>query len=204
VLTAVGPFLFTRFIIPEAQLSLFLLIALYCLLTGFEPGRGARFYWMWAVLALAVLTKGLIAPVFFLGAAIPYLLFTGQWRRWRALKPVTGRCSFWPSPRPGTSSAAWPIPTRAIPSATTPPSATCTASSTSTSSTSTSCASLAALPARLQQAALRRLLAAAPGLALPVEPLSARLDRRGLEDSPPLDAAPAHDAGQTVDFYLGS
>jgi 4-amino-4-deoxy-L-arabinose transferase-like glycosyltransferase len=43
VLTSVGPFLFTRFIIPEAQLSLFLLIALYCLLTGFEPGRAVRF-----------------------------------------------------------------------------------------------------------------------------------------------------------------
>ena len=94
VLTAIGPFLFTRFIIPEAQLSLFLLIALYCLLTGFEPGRGARFYWMWAVLALAVLTKGLIAPTFFLGAAIPYLIISRMWRRWRALKPVTGPLLF--------------------------------------------------------------------------------------------------------------
>jgi 4-amino-4-deoxy-L-arabinose transferase-like glycosyltransferase len=90
VLTSVGPFLFTRFIIPEAQLSLFLLIALYCLLTGFEPGRGARFYWMWATLALALLTKGLIAPTFFVGAAIPYLIVTGLWRRWKELKPVTG------------------------------------------------------------------------------------------------------------------
>jgi 4-amino-4-deoxy-L-arabinose transferase-like glycosyltransferase len=94
VLTSIGPFLFTRFIIPEAQLSLFLLIALYCLLTGFEPGRAARFYWMWAALALAVLTKGLIAPTFFIGAAIPYLLMTGLWRRWRALKPVTGTLLF--------------------------------------------------------------------------------------------------------------
>jgi 4-amino-4-deoxy-L-arabinose transferase-like glycosyltransferase len=84
VLTSIGPFLFTRFIIPEAQLSLFLLIALYCLLTGFEPGRAARFYWMWATLALALLTKGLIAPTFFIGAAIPYLIVTGLWRRWRS------------------------------------------------------------------------------------------------------------------------
>ena len=36
VLTSLGPFLFTRFIIPEAELSLFLLIALYCLITGLE------------------------------------------------------------------------------------------------------------------------------------------------------------------------
>ena len=94
VLTSVGPFLFTRFIIPEAQLSLFLLIALYCLLTGFEPGRAARFYWMYVTLALALLTKGLIAPTFFVGAAIPYLIITGLWRRWKELKPVTGSLLF--------------------------------------------------------------------------------------------------------------
>ncbi len=93
VLTSIGPFLFTRFIIPEAELAFFLLLALYCLITGMESGRpdtSTRFYWMWACIALALLTKGLIAPVFFAGAAIPYLLLTGQWRRWRALKPVSG------------------------------------------------------------------------------------------------------------------
>jgi 4-amino-4-deoxy-L-arabinose transferase-like glycosyltransferase len=90
VLTSIGPFLFTRFAIPEALLSFLLLLALYCLLTGFESIRPIRFYGMWAALALATLTKGLIAPVFFAGAAIPLLLLTGQWRRWRELKPVTG------------------------------------------------------------------------------------------------------------------
>ncbi len=94
VLTSIGPFIFTRFIIPEAQLSLFMLIALYCLLTGFEPGRGARFYWMWAFMGLALMTKGLIAPVFLIGAAIPFLIVTGLWRRWRELKPVTGTLLF--------------------------------------------------------------------------------------------------------------
>ena len=94
VLTSIGPFLFTRFIIPEAILSLFLLIALYGLLTGLEWNRPALIYAMWATLALALMTKGLIAPVFFIGAAIPYLLLTGQWRRWRDLKPVTGLLTF--------------------------------------------------------------------------------------------------------------
>ena len=94
VLTSIGPFLFTRFIIPEAILSLFLLIALYCLLTGLEFNRPSRFYVTWAVVALAVLIKGLIAPVFFAGAAIPYLLLTGEWRRWRSMKPVTGALLF--------------------------------------------------------------------------------------------------------------
>ena len=90
VLTSIGPFLFTRFIIPEVQLSLFLLIALYGLITGLESNRPSRVYWMWACVALALLTKGLIAPVFFFGAAIPYLMLTGQWRRWRDLKPFSG------------------------------------------------------------------------------------------------------------------
>jgi 4-amino-4-deoxy-L-arabinose transferase-like glycosyltransferase len=90
VLTSVGPFLFTRFVIPESILAFFLLLALYCLLTGLELDRPGRIYWMWASVALALLTKGLIAPVFFFGAAIPYLMLTGQWRRWRALKPITG------------------------------------------------------------------------------------------------------------------
>ncbi len=90
VLTAMGTFLFTRFDIPEAVLSFLFLLALYCLLTGLELNRPARFYGMWAALALALLAKGLIAPVFFAGAAIPYLLLTGQWRRWRDLKPFSG------------------------------------------------------------------------------------------------------------------
>ena len=94
VLTSVGAFLFTRFIIPEVILSLFLLIALYGLLTGLEFGRPSRFYWAYAGVALATLTKGLIAPVFFIGAAVPYLILTGQWRRWRKLRLFTGTLLF--------------------------------------------------------------------------------------------------------------
>jgi 4-amino-4-deoxy-L-arabinose transferase-like glycosyltransferase len=90
VLTSIGPFIYTRFIIPESYLALFLLIALYGLITGLELNRPNRFYWMYAGVALALLTKGLIAPVFFVGASIPYLLLTGQWRRWRQLKLVSG------------------------------------------------------------------------------------------------------------------
>ena len=89
-LTTCGPFFYTRFYIPEALLSFLFLLALYCFLTGLESSRPGRFYVAWAALALATLTKGLIAPVFFLGAAIPLLLLSGQWRRWRQLKPVSG------------------------------------------------------------------------------------------------------------------
>ncbi|HEV2323570.1 MAG TPA: glycosyltransferase family 39 protein [Terracidiphilus sp.] len=90
VVTAIGPFLFTRFMIPEAMLSFFLLFALYCFITGLESNRPVLFYGMWASLALATLAKGLMAPIFLIAAAAPFLLLTGQWRRWRDLKPFSG------------------------------------------------------------------------------------------------------------------
>lgn len=94
MLTSMGAFLFTRFIIPESIMSLLLLVALYSLLTALEFKRPVRIYWMWAAIALAMMTKGLIAPVFFFGGAIPYLLISGQWREWRWLKPISGFAVF--------------------------------------------------------------------------------------------------------------
>jgi 4-amino-4-deoxy-L-arabinose transferase-like glycosyltransferase len=90
ILTAIGPFLYTRFAIPEALLSFLFLLALYCFLSGMESRRPGRFYIMWAALALATLTKGLIAPIFFAGAAVPLLLLSGQWRRWLRFRPFSG------------------------------------------------------------------------------------------------------------------
>jgi hypothetical protein len=51
-------------------------------------------YAMWSALALAVLTKGLVAIVFLFGTAVFYLAFTGQARRWRCLKPFSGALLF--------------------------------------------------------------------------------------------------------------
>jgi 4-amino-4-deoxy-L-arabinose transferase-like glycosyltransferase len=94
ILTCLGGFLFTRVFIPEAMLTLFTALALYCLLTGLEDRSPLKVYGMWVALALGVLTKGLVTPVFFLAAAIPYLLLTGLWRRWRELRPLTGLLLF--------------------------------------------------------------------------------------------------------------
>jgi 4-amino-4-deoxy-L-arabinose transferase-like glycosyltransferase len=120
VLTSVGVFLFTRIYIPEILLTLFLCTSLYCLLrclenasSTTEPGaRPASGTWgfvrsanrtfsprtyaylMWASLALAVLTKGLVAIVFLAGTAIVYLALTGDYKKWRALKPLTGTILF--------------------------------------------------------------------------------------------------------------
>ena len=119
-LTCAGIFLFTRYFIPEVLLSLFLCNALYCFLQSLQEqsphnqessailnGGGALVaageepasfpfrnnlypYMMWAALALAVLTKGLVALVFFFGTTMVYLALTDDYKQWRNLKPLTG------------------------------------------------------------------------------------------------------------------
>ncbi len=90
ILTTVGVFLFTRIFIPEVLLTLLIAFALYQFLVGLEDDNPNHFYFTWASLALAMLAKGLIAPVFFFFAAIPYLILTGEWRRWRQFRLPTG------------------------------------------------------------------------------------------------------------------
>jgi 4-amino-4-deoxy-L-arabinose transferase-like glycosyltransferase len=107
VLTSAGVFLFTRVFIPEVWLSLFLAIALYAFLQSLTPTAtpggpsiapfavgGFYPYLMWTSLALAVLTKGLVALVFFGGTAVLYLALTGEYRHWRRLRPFTGAILF--------------------------------------------------------------------------------------------------------------
>jgi hypothetical protein len=45
---------------------------------------------MWFALALAVLTKGLVAIVFIFGTALLFLFWTNQLQSWRRLRPFTG------------------------------------------------------------------------------------------------------------------
>jgi 4-amino-4-deoxy-L-arabinose transferase-like glycosyltransferase len=94
VLTAVGVFLWTRFFIPESLLTFFTALALYGFLTGMEDRKPSRMYLAYASLAIAVLAKGLVAPVFFIAAVIPYLIITGEWRRWRQMRLFTGLLLF--------------------------------------------------------------------------------------------------------------
>jgi 4-amino-4-deoxy-L-arabinose transferase-like glycosyltransferase len=90
VLTSAGVFLFTRIFIPEVLLSLFLAASLYSFHRTLEGWKSGYAYSLWIALACAVLTKGLVALVFFFGTALIYLALTGEYRRWRALKPFTG------------------------------------------------------------------------------------------------------------------
>jgi 4-amino-4-deoxy-L-arabinose transferase-like glycosyltransferase len=117
LLTSVGVFLFTRVFIPDALLSLLLAFTLYALLRTLEPAThpatnlatnpgapglasetwvrttssGSIWpYLMWTSLALAVLTKGLVAIVFIFATALLFLFWTRRLHLWRLLRPFTG------------------------------------------------------------------------------------------------------------------
>ena len=95
VYTCAGVYLFTRMLIPEVLLSLLIAAALYFFLTALEPEAGAwRWYAGYAMMALGVLTKGLIALAFPCGAAFFFLLVTGEWRRWREFRLLSGLALF--------------------------------------------------------------------------------------------------------------
>jgi 4-amino-4-deoxy-L-arabinose transferase-like glycosyltransferase len=96
ILTIVGEFLFTRMMIPEVLISLMLSAALYCFAQALERPHATAKYWyaIYALMALAVLTKGLIGVVFFVGPALLYLLITGEWRRWREFRLLSGTLLF--------------------------------------------------------------------------------------------------------------
>jgi 4-amino-4-deoxy-L-arabinose transferase-like glycosyltransferase len=85
-----GRFCLRDLLFRRQYLSLFLLTALYLFLSGLEHRKVSRIYLLWALLGLSVLIKGLIAPVFFFGAVMPYLLWTGEWRRWREMRIFSG------------------------------------------------------------------------------------------------------------------
>jgi 4-amino-4-deoxy-L-arabinose transferase-like glycosyltransferase len=94
VTTAAGYFLFTRILIPEAILSLLIASCFFFFLTAIDSSDGWRWYAGYACLALAVLTKGLVALVFVGGASVVYLVITGEWRRWREFRLGTGLLLF--------------------------------------------------------------------------------------------------------------
>jgi 4-amino-4-deoxy-L-arabinose transferase-like glycosyltransferase len=95
VYTCAGVYLFTRILIPEVLLSLLIAAALYFFLTALEPaGESWRWYVGYAMMALGVLTKGLIALAFPCGAAFFFLLITGEWRRWREFRLASGMALF--------------------------------------------------------------------------------------------------------------
>jgi 4-amino-4-deoxy-L-arabinose transferase-like glycosyltransferase len=95
IATGVGYFLFTRVLIPEAILSLLIAAAFYCLVSALDrPNQRGYWYAGYALLGLAVLTKGLLALVVIGATLVVYLAITGEWRRWREFHLFTGLLLF--------------------------------------------------------------------------------------------------------------
>jgi 4-amino-4-deoxy-L-arabinose transferase-like glycosyltransferase len=92
VLTCAGVYLFTRIFIPDVLLSLLIGASFYFLLTALEWQRHAAWRWYagYTCIALGVLTKGLVALVFVGLPASIYLAATGEWRRWREFRLLSG------------------------------------------------------------------------------------------------------------------
>jgi 4-amino-4-deoxy-L-arabinose transferase-like glycosyltransferase len=95
VYTCAGVYLFTRVLIPDVLLSLFIAAAMYFFLTALQPeAKSWRWYAAYTMMALGVLTKGLIALVFPGGAAFFFILISGEWRRWREFRLLPGTALF--------------------------------------------------------------------------------------------------------------
>ncbi len=98
--TCIGLFLFTRVLIPDALLTLFIAFTMWALMRALDPEETRWRWWargFWAGMALGLLTKGLIAIVFPIGASLLFLLFSSQlFRRatWSRLLPVQGSLLF--------------------------------------------------------------------------------------------------------------
>jgi 4-amino-4-deoxy-L-arabinose transferase-like glycosyltransferase len=94
--TALGPFLFTRFLIPDVAVGLWLTLTFWLFLVSLEQPRPERWtcWGLAAVCALNVLTKGLIGLVFPVGAIGLYLLLTGNLRHLLKLRLVSSTLVF--------------------------------------------------------------------------------------------------------------
>jgi len=93
--TSIGLYLFTRTIIPDVILTLFITLALCCLYRALQSDRNSRAWSLgiYTAMAAAVLTKGLIGLFFPVAIGITYLLVTRN-RNWRKLHPFTGSLVF--------------------------------------------------------------------------------------------------------------
>jgi 4-amino-4-deoxy-L-arabinose transferase-like glycosyltransferase len=94
--TSMGPYMFTRFLIPEVLVALWLALGFLLFLKSLEQDRPPRCVcWGFAVTcALNVLTKGLIGLVFPLGVIGLYLLLTGNLRHLLKLRIVSSTLVF--------------------------------------------------------------------------------------------------------------
>ena len=91
MVTGVGPFFFTRFLIPDMMVGLWLALGFDLFLSTLEQEKPSR--WLcWgiaATMALNVLTKGLIGLVFPIGTIVVFLVLTGNLRHLLRMRLVS-------------------------------------------------------------------------------------------------------------------
>jgi hypothetical protein len=96
LVTSIGPYIFTRFLIPDVLVGLWLAISYYFFLRSLEEEKPTRFtcWGFAAVCALNVLTKGLIGLVFPIGTIGLYLLLTRNLRHLAKLRILSSTTVF--------------------------------------------------------------------------------------------------------------
>ena len=130
--TSIGPYLYTRFYIPDILICLWMTLGVHLFLIALDRlrhhGTGALSFTpsaqdrtllpciaFAAVLALNLLTKGLIGVVFPLGFVLLYLAITGQLRLLAKLHPVASTATFLALAAPWHLLAALRNPAVALP-----------------------------------------------------------------------------------------
>jgi 4-amino-4-deoxy-L-arabinose transferase-like glycosyltransferase len=91
-----GPFIFTRFLIPDILVGLWLILSLDFFLRTLDEAKPSRYScWGLAVVcSLNVLTKGLIGLVFPLATIGLYLLLTRNFRHLLKMRLISSTCAF--------------------------------------------------------------------------------------------------------------
>ncbi len=96
LVTSIGPYIFTRFLIPDVLVGLWLVISYHLFLRSLEEDPPTRMtcWGFAAVCALNVLTKGLIGLVFPIGTIGLYLLLTRNLRHLAKLRIISSTVVF--------------------------------------------------------------------------------------------------------------
>jgi 4-amino-4-deoxy-L-arabinose transferase-like glycosyltransferase len=112
--TSIGPYIFTRFLIPDVLVGLWLTIGYYFFLRSLEEETPSRMacWGFAATCALNVLTKGLIGLVFPAGAIVLYLMITGNLRHLLKLRLLSSTLVFFAIAAPWHVLAALRNPTQ--------------------------------------------------------------------------------------------
>jgi len=96
LVTSIGPYIFTRFLIPDVSVGLWLVVSYYFFLRSLEEDTPSRLtcWGFAAACAMNVLTKGLIGLVFPIGTIGLYLLLTRNLRHLAKLRVVSSTVVF--------------------------------------------------------------------------------------------------------------